>query len=458
MAREYDCVVIGGGPAGYPAAIRAAQLGAKVALIEKGPLGGTCLNWGCIPTKTLHAVAHMVESAGRFAGSGVVRGAIEPVAEGLFGRKDAVVEELVSGVERLLKARKVDLLRGRAVFAGARTIEVEGIGEVAGRSIIIAAGSEEIRLPGIEFDGVHILSSKDLLDLGRIPESMIVVGGGVIGCEFASIFNALGAKITIVEMLPRLVATEDLQVSRYLGTFLKKKGIDVHLKTRVASAGAAAGSVTATLGDGTEITAECMLVSVGRRPSTAGLELGRAGIEPGRMGIPVDGRMRTSVEGIYAAGDVIGGYLLAHVATREGVTAAENACGHSREIRYEAIPSTIYTLPEISHVGLTEDDAKSRGIEIVTGRFPFAANGKAKGLGEIDGFVKWVAAGSDHRLLGLHIIGPHATELLAPGIVAVERGMTAAEYAEGIFPHPTLSEALAESAESVEGRAIHLAR
>jgi dihydrolipoamide dehydrogenase len=382
----------------------------------------------------------------------------EPDPQALFSRKNEIVGELVSGVEKLLRSRKVEVLGGHASFTGGKTIEVEGIGAVAGSRIIIASGSEEVMLPGIELDGERILSSKDLLNLGKIPESLCIVGGGAIGCEFASIFNAFGTEVTIVEMLPQLVATEDLQVSRYLQTFLRKKGIALHLGTKVAGATVTEGAVTATLDNGTDVMAEFLLVSVGRRPYTGGLGLEGAGIATDRSGITVNKRMETSSTDVYAAGDVIGGYLLAHVATREGIVAAENACGRSREIRYDAVPSTIYTLPEISHVGLTEHEAAQRGITVSTGRFPFAANGKAKGLGESEGFVKWVVSGKDRKLLGLHIIGPHATELLAPGILAVEHGMTVDDYTAAIFPHPTLSEALAEAADGVEGKAIHLVK
>jgi len=338
---DYDIIVLGGGPAGYPAAIRAAQMGAKVALIEKDELGGTCLNRGCIPTKTLHAMAHLVENVKGGRGRGI-SGSVTINPEELFARKGAVVGELVSGVERLLKGRKVDLIRGEGRISGPGTIDVEGGGSVQGRSLVIATGSSEMLVPGIEFDGRRVLSSSDLLDLGRIPESMIVIGGGVIGCEFASIFNAFGTEVTIVEMLPRIIATEDSQVSRYLQTFLKKKGIGLHLGTKVQSAEVRNEHVAAILEDGTEITAEYMLVSVGRRPNITGIGLEELGIEAERTGITVDRAMRTGAKDVYAAGDVTGGWLLAHVATREGVIAAQNALGQECEIDYSSIPSTIH--------------------------------------------------------------------------------------------------------------------
>ncbi len=455
MSSGYDIVVLGGGPAGYPAAIRAAQLGARVCLIEEDRLGGVCLNRGCIPTKTLHGAAHLIElaSAGRESG---VSGTVSADPAALLDHKNNVVDSLVGGVEKILKGRKVDIVKGRGRLVSPGRVEVDGHGTVEGSSVIIATGSSEIGLPGMEFDGRTVLSSTDLLDIGRIPESMIVVGGGVIGCEFASIFNAFGTKVTIVEMLPSLIATEDIHVIRFLQTYLKKKGITLHLGARVSSLERGDGQVTAVLDGGTEISAEIALVSVGRKPNMADIGLEQAGVEMSRSGITVDGGMRTNVEGIYAAGDVIGGWLLAHVATREGVVAAANALGRKSEVDYSSVPTTIYTLPEVSRVGMTEQEAKEKEIEFTAGRFPFAANGKAKGLREEEGFVKWIASKGSGRLLGLHIIGPQATELLSAGIVALDRNLTAHDFAESIFPHPTLSEALAEAAEAIEGKAIHI--
>ncbi len=455
MSSGYDVVVLGGGPAGYPAAIRASQLGAKVCLIEEDRLGGVCLNRGCIPTKTLHGAAHLIELAATGQESGV-SGTLTADPAALLDHKNDVVDSLVGGVGKILKGHKVDVVKGRGRLISPEKIDVEGHGTIEGNSLIIATGSSEIELPGMEFDGTTVLSSTDLLDIGRVPESMIVVGGGVIGCEFASIFSAFGTKVTIVEMLPSLIATEDIHVIRFLQTYLKKKGITLHLGTKVSSLKKGDGQVTALLEGGTEITAEIALVSVGRRPNTSGIGLEEAGVESSASGITVDASMRTNVDGIFAAGDVIGGWLLAHVATREGVVASANALGRGGEVDYGAVPTTIYTLPEVSRVGLTEQEVKEKGIEFVTGRFPFAANGKAKGLREEEGFVKWIASKEDGKLLGLHILGPQATELLAAGIVALGRKLTAHEFADSIFPHPTLSEALAEAAEAIDGKAIHI--
>lgn len=455
MTKEYDLIVLGGGPAGYPAAIRASQMGAGVCLVEKEKLGGVCLNWGCIPTKTLHALAHLVKQSST-GGEAGVEGKIIADAVSMKAHKQRVVEGLVSGVEKLLKGRKITVLKGKGTITAPGEVEVEGTGMVRGKRIIIASGSSEIELPGMEFDGRHILSSTDLLDIERIPASMIVVGGGVIGCEFASIFEAFGTKVTIIEMLPTLISTADIQVVRLLQSSFKKKGIDLRLSTRVVKMDVRNGSVAAVLENGDEVAAEVALVSVGRRPNTSGIGLENAGVSFDKAGIGVNAGMETNVGGIYAAGDVVGGWLLAHVATREGIVAAENALGRESLIDYSAVPATIYTLPEVAQVGMTEEEAAKGGFEVATGRFPFAANGKAKGLREDEGFVKWVASKNDGRLLGLHVIGPQATELIAAGILAVREGMTASRFASAIYPHPTLCEALCEAAEAVEGRAIHL--
>lgn len=456
MSREYDLVVLGGGPAGYPAAIRASQIGASVCLVEMDSLGGVCLNRGCIPTKTMHALAHLLEQYGSWRDAGVGGGPVEPDISDLIKHKANVVGELVDGVGKLLKGRKVDLLRGRGVITAPGELDVEGIGKVKGKSIIIATGSSEISLPGLEFDGSRILASTDLLDISTLPESLLVIGGGVIGCEFASIFNAFGVEVTIVEMLKNLVATEDAQVSRFLQASFRKKGINLHLGTKVEEIISEPGGIRARLESGGEVPADVVLVSVGRRPNVSDIGLENIGLEAGGGGIATNSRMETDVDNVYAAGDVVGGWLLAHVATREGIVAAENALGASREIDYGAIPSTIYTLPEISRIGVTEGEVKEKGLEYSTGRFPFAANGKARGLREEEGFVKWIAAKADDRLIGLHIVGPQAVELISAGIVAIDRGMKVDEFTSSIFPHPTLSEALAEAAEAVRGEAIHL--
>jgi len=448
--------VLGAGVGGYPAAIRAAQLGASVCIVENDAVGGTCLNRGCIPTKVLHAKAHLVHSLHVSEQAGIVANevAIDPAV--LFSFKNNVVSDLVRGVETLFKRWKVKVVRGTGRLVSPRNIEVEGYGTIETEKIIVATGSEETEIPGVVVDGDRVLDSAQLLSLGSIPRSLVIIGGGVIGCEFASIFNAFGTEVKIVEMLPRLVATEDLQISRALQTYFKRKGIELHLKSRVVSVEKFDGGVNVVLDSEDKITGEFVLVAAGRKPRVSGLGLEEIGVEFGPRGIVVDDWMSTNVAGVYAAGDVVGGWLLAHVAMRESVVAVENAFGAYRKIDYSSVPTTIYTIPEISRVGMTEEQAAAEGIEVKKGRFPFAANGKAKGLQETDGFVKWIARRDDDRVIGLHIIGPGATELVASGIIAVERRMTVEQFVNSIFPHPTLSESLFESAESILGKAIHI--
>ncbi len=454
MKERYDLVVMGGGPAGYPAAIRAARKGAEVCLVEKEYLGGVCLNWGCIPTKTFHAVAHQMEEIGGSMDNGLT-GGVTPDIYSLQKRKQKVVKGLVSGVERLLKKAGVDVVMGRGRLISSREIEIEGAGKVRGDALIIATGSGRVSIPGMKADGDRILGSNDIIGLDRIPESLLVIGGGVIGCEFASIYRALGSSVEIVEMLPNLIDPVDMQIGRYLKSFFGRRGIKVHLGVKVENMEAGEDSLTAYLEGGEEIDAQIALVSVGRKPNVEELGLESAGIDYDKKGIKVNSRMETNVDGVFAAGDVVGGYLLAHVATREGLVAAENAMGGSGEVDYSNVPVTIYTIPEVAGVGITEEEAREQKLDYQTGRFPFAANGKARGLGEDSGMVKWIASTDQGRLLGLHIIGPQATELIASGIVALDRGLTVQEYSESIFPHPTLSESLYEAAEDVTGSSIH---
>ncbi len=455
MDKEYDIVVLGGGPAGYPAAIRASQLGAGVCLIEEGNLGGVCLNWGCIPTKALQAAAHLIDRASAGGGTGI-SGVLKVDSKGLAAHKERVVSSLVSGVEKILKGRKVDVVRGRGRLVSSTEIEVEGVGRIRGKKLIIATGSSEMELPGMEPDGDRVVGSRSLLDFKSVPKSLLVIGGGVIGCEFASIFNAFGSKVTIVEMLPSLVASEDGKISRYLKAFFRRKKIDLHLGSRVESLERKKDKITAVLDNGKRVEAEKVLVAVGRVPRTEGIGLDLIGVEADHKGIKVDSSMETSAGGVYAAGDVAGGWLLAHVATREGLVACRNALGGKVGMDYSTVPTTIYTIPEISRVGLTEEEAAEKGIEHQTGIFPFSANGKARGLGEGDGFVKWVSEKETGILLGLHMIGPQATELVSTGIMALAGRMRVEDLEKVMFPHPTLSEAVGEAAEDINSRAIHL--
>ena len=448
----YDLVVLGGGPAGYPAAIRAAQLGARVGLIEAEKLGGVCLNWGCIPTKTMHAAAHLMEAGRSSEYSETPAVDMKSLSE----HRAKVVDRLVSGVQKLLKKRGVEVIRSRGRLISPGEVKIDSGDTVKGDKIIIATGSSAMKLPGMEFDGKLILSSKDLLNLDHLPSSLLIIGGGVIGSEFASIFNSLGTEVTVVEMLPSLVSGESDRISKYLRMFFRKKGIKVHLGARVEKIDRGGDGITAHLDDGTVIESSATVLSVGRVPNIEDIGLREVGVETEDSAIRVNGRMETNVQGVYAAGDAVGGYLLAHVATREGLVAAENAMGGDREVDYSLVPSTVYTIPEIAHVGLNMKEAESSGIECDRGQFPFSANGKALGLDEPDGFVAWVAEQKSGKLLGLHIIGPNATELVSIGTVAVSNGMTAEEFETLIFPHPTLGEAIFEAAEDINSKSVHL--
>ncbi|MBD3178437.1 MAG: dihydrolipoyl dehydrogenase, partial [Candidatus Latescibacteria bacterium] len=348
------------------------------------------------------------------------------------------------------------VIRGRGKLVSAGSVELDSGDIIEGKKIIISTGSSPMKLPGIEPDGQKILSSRDLLGMDKLPPSLLVIGGGVIGSEFASIFNALGSDVTVVEMLPSLVAGEMDRVSKYLRMFFRKKGIKVYLGSRVESMEKNDKGVVALLDDGTEIKSESVLLSVGRTPNIDDIGLDRVGIEYEKSGIIVNRRMETNIKGVYAAGDVVGGWLLAHVATREGLTASENALGEGREIDYSLVPSTVYTMPEIAHVGINPEEAESEGIRFSTGQFPFSANGKALGMDEADGFVSWLAEKDSGRLIGLHIIGPNATELVSIGTVAIEAGMTAGQFESVIFPHPTLGEALFEAAEDINSKSVHI--
>ncbi|HHV61765.1 MAG TPA: dihydrolipoyl dehydrogenase [Firmicutes bacterium] len=465
-SNEFDVVVIGGGPGGYVAAIRAAQLGARagarVCLVEEAELGGTCLNRGCIPTKALVASASALEFAKRLGDFGVRAGEASYDFGMMMDRKDKIVERLRGGVAFLLKRHKVTVIKGRARLAGAGSIEVEPDGQQAmvlnARNIIIATGSRPVIFPGFEHDGEIILTSDEVLNLREVPATLLIVGGGVIGCEFACIFSALGTKVTIIELMSSILPSEDRDVQKLLSAALRKRGVQVKTGVRIQSIARVDGRATATLESGETVVCDKALLSVGRACNSDGIGLEAVGVNVGPKGeIIVDDRMATNVPGIYAIGDVTGKTLLAHVASAQGIVAAHNIMGEEKRMNYDAVPACIFTAPEIASVGLTADRAQERGIEVVTGRFPFAASGKAVSMGEPDGFVKMVADKSTDRLLGVQIIGPHATELIAEATLAVRSSITAREFAETIHAHPTLAEALMEAAEAVHGLSIHSA-
>lgn len=456
----YDLGIIGGGPGGYVAAIKAAQLGGSVCLIEKGEWGGTCLNRGCIPTKTLFAVANLATQVQEASAFGVnINGDATIDYTQVLSHKTSVIQQLTGGIAQLLKANGVDTFNGTATLTDRNTIVVskpDGITEqLHAKNIIIATGSEPAEPPIFEIDESQVLTTTGILNLTELPESLLIVGGGVSGCEFASIFNALGCNVTVLELLPTILATEDIQVIRHIQLFMKRKGIALHTGAKLTHVKKSDAGVTAVLESGEELTAQKMLVSIGRRYTTDGIGLEKVGVRTKGGKIVVDARMQTNVAGIYAVGDVASRYLLAHVASAEGKVAAQNCLGSSVEMDYQVIPWCVFTLPEIGHVGMTEKEATDEGYEVKIGRFPYAANGKALGLRETDGFVKTVSDADSGDILGAHIVGAQASVLIHEAAVAIRTGATAMDIAGTVHAHPTLAEMVMESAEAAYDRAIH---
>lgn len=452
--------VIGAGPGGYVAAVRAARLGAQVTLIEQEEVGGACLNHGCIPTKTMIASAGVFSKARRLEEFGVdISGTIRPDILKIVERKDKVVSLQVKGIKSLLKSRGVRLVEGRGGIVGKNLVKVvktDGSAEnIEADGIIIATGSRPAVLPQLPFNGDTIISSSDILHLNALPESMIIVGAGAIGCEFACMFSEFGVKITLVELKNRAVATEDEEISEILEREFKKKKIALIKGVNIEKVGHDSG-VGLLLSNGTEITAEKLLVSVGRSFNTEDLGLEYIGIKKGPAGnISVDEKLETSVKGIYAIGDVIGGLLLAHVASREGFVAASNASGGNLSMDYSAIPAAIFTSPQIASVGLREFQAKDRGMNVRVGRFQFRSLAMSHSIGEIAGIIKIIADADTDRILGMHIIGPDAAELIQQGTIAINAGLKARDIANMVHAHPTLSEVVMEAMADVNGESIH---
>ncbi len=461
--KEFDLVVVGGGPGGYTAAIRAAQKGAKVGLVEKDRVGGTCLNRGCIPTKALYYSAKnllTIKKAERF---GITITGVEFHISEAVRRKNDVVARLVGGIEQLLKANRIELIRGAGSIEAKGKVKVEsadGTVELVGAgSIIIATGSEPALIPMFNMDGINVITSTEALDLTRVPESLLIIGGGVMGCEFANIFSAFGSSVKIVEILPRILSTEDPQVVRVVERTFKKRGVGVFTGTGVEEIDVVEeGRVETRLTDGSTLTTEKVLVTIGRSFNSSGIGLEDAGVRTDDKGrIEVNPGMETSARGIYAIGDVTGGMLLAHVAAKEGIVAVENALGGTEEMDYSVIPAGIFTEPEIASVGMREKEAKEQEMEVKVGRFPYAASGKALTMDEPDGFVQIVADATSDRVLGATIVGTHATDLIGEVAVAMRQGAKATDIADTVHAHPTLPELVMEAAEDVHGMAIHKA-
>lgn len=449
---DYQVIVIGAGPGGYPAALKAARMGARVCIVEAGQVGGTCLNRGCIPTKALVESASAFRRACKAGEFGVEVG--EPTLNyvRVRSRQEEIVTKLRSGVQLLLKNSKIELVQARGRLAGSNLVELALDGgrteRISGDKIIIATGSEPLLPKPLGYDGEVVLSSTEMLQLPELPETLLIVGGGVIGCEFAGICAAMGVRVILVEAQPTIIPFIDEDLARRLQVMLKQQGIDLKTKTKILEVARDGRRARVSLSDGAEVVADKVLIAIGRSLNTADIGLEQAGVATTSGAVIVNDSMETSIHGIYAVGDVTGKALLAHVATAQGVAAAANALGGEQTVDYGAIPNCIFTYPEIGSVGITSREAKDRGIPLKTGKSLFVANGRALCEGEPDGFVKVLAAADTGRIVGLHIIGPHATELLGEGALAVRWGLTLPQFSDTIHAHPTLSEAVRDAAEA----------
>ncbi len=456
-----DIIIIGGGPGGYVAAIRGARLGANVCLIEMDRVGGTCLNRGCIPTKALYKNAEILNTLGKMDDYGISIKEYALDVPQVQERKQKIVDQLVGGVHQLLEGNHVEIIKGKGIIKDAHKVVVEkedgSIEEIEGKHLIIATGSVPDTLPieGIREEGVW--NTNDILEFDKLPEKLTIIGGGVVGMEFASIFNGFGSEVSVLEYLPRVLSQVDTAISKRFKSMAKKKGIDITTQAEVTK--------IVKTDDGLDVHFTCknkekvicadkVLVAAGRKANIAGLDLDGLGIVHDKKGIKVNEDYETSLKGIYAIGDVNGKSMLAHVASHQGIHVVEHIMGMHHE-EEKVVPSCIFVFPEIAYVGMTEDEAKEQEIPIKVGKFMFSANGKAMTLGEEEGFVKIIAHEETHKILGMHILGPHASDLIHEGIVAISNGLKVEDIIETIHAHPTLAEAIHEAALDVLDKGIH---
>jgi dihydrolipoamide dehydrogenase len=464
MAVHFDLIVVGAGPGGYVAAIRAAQLGMKVAIVDKSrTLGGTCLNIGCIPSKALLDSSELYFLAkNRFGHHGIQVQGLGLELHRLLARKDGIVKSLTDGVAFLMKKNGITVFQGAARLMGQGKVAVGGDkpAELEAPTILLATGSEPTPLPFLPFDGSQIISSTEALALSAVPQHLIVIGGGYIGLELGSVWSRLGSKVTVLEFLPKLLPLNDAELAGMLTRSLIKQGLEINLESRVTGATKDAKLVTVQVqqnGQAKTFQGDKILVAVGRRPCTTGLGLAEAGVptEDKTGKVIVNENYETKQPGVYAIGDLIAGPMLAHKASEEGIAVAENLAKKSGHVNYAAIPSVIYTAPEFAAVGLTEEQVKETGRAYKVGKFPFQANGRAKCLDETEGLVKIITDAKTDRLLGMHVLGPRASDMIAEGVLALEFGASAEDIARTCHGHPTLSEAVGEAARAAWEKAIH---
>jgi dihydrolipoamide dehydrogenase len=458
---RYELIVLGGGPGGYVAAIRAAQLGKKVAIVEKDKFGGVCLNRGCIPTKTILSSSHLLSLIKRSQEFGIKVDSYSIDLIKLMERKEKIVSTLRKGVEFLLKSNDVDMYKGFGKLISDNKVEVEVDGTnqiIEGDYILIATGSEALVPSAFAYDRNVVITSDEALEMKKIPGSVVVVGGSAVGLEFATIYNVFGANVTLIEMLPQIAPTEDLEISDALLKSMKRRGIDIKTSTKVLSAetvGSAAEVEIESEGEKQKLKADIVLVAVGREPNTQGIGAEEIGLELERGYIKVDERLKTSRPNVYAIGDVIGGMMLAHVASHEGIVAVENVFGESKSINYSNVPSCIYTDPEIASVGFSEQKCKEMGYDYKVGKFPFSANGKALGEGEREGFVKVISDAKYDEILGVHIFGVHASAILHEAVIAKASELIVSSVSQVVHIHPSLSETVMEAFMDIGGISIH---